>query len=152
MLRFHRSRLHHERFPSLKGHDWVSRLTLPTVSTATVIGQLDDLLKVCCLSIGGQSILMFGGLDTINDGCRVPGHRAEKETGVILVFLLDKISKYWNLVNDAINRATSCLPHFHVSLWLVEICRTTMESFWRIFLDYCKTRELAALYFSFILI
>lgn len=77
MLWFNRPRFHHKLFSSIKGYDWVFRLALPVVTTATVIGELDDLLKLCCVPIGWQSIMMFAWLDTIYHRGGVPG--AERE-------------------------------------------------------------------------
>lgn len=86
MLRLHRPCLHDEGLSSLEGHDWVScdaalRLALPVAVTAAVIGQLGDLSEVSRLSVGGQSVVVFGVLDTVDHRSRVPGHGAERRHG-----------------------------------------------------------------------
>lgn len=86
MLRLHRPRLHHEGLSSLEGQDRVGhhaalRLALPVAVTAGVIGQLDDLLEVSRLTVGGQAVVVFGVLDTVYHRSRVPGHGAERRHG-----------------------------------------------------------------------
>lgn len=117
MLRFNRPRLHPKLFSSIKGHDWVFRLALPVVTTAAVIGQLDDFLEFCCVPIGRQSILMFAGLDAVYNRSRVPGASTNVQQNTLRTYcmiaetslienLSVKCTLFWSLPVIGLN-----LPH-----------------------------------------
>lgn len=79
MMSLHCTTFHQEGVTFIEGQDCITIgcFVSANVATATVIGHLDDVIKVSCISIGGQAVLVFGRLDPIQYRGRVPVSWAE---------------------------------------------------------------------------